>query len=91
MQLNSRIRPKEKYALFPVTCPKILESVGRQTFLFIKKFLYGKSMKILKKQSKIDFNIPESLQKSLSRPQNIRVGRVTGNKTFSFFWPNNIS
>ena len=25
-----------------------------------------------------------SLQISLSRPQNIRVGRVTGNKTFSF-------
>ena len=39
------IRPKEKYALFPVTCPKFLGSVGRQTFLFIKTFLYGKSMK----------------------------------------------
>ena len=40
-------------------------------------------MKILKNSLKIDFNIP-SLQISLSRPQNIRVGRVTGNKTFSF-------
>ena len=40
-------------------------------------------MKVLKNSLKIDFNIP-SLQKSLSRPQNIRVGRVTGNKTFSF-------
>ena len=45
-------------------------------------------MKILKNSLKIDFNIRESLQKSLSRPQIIRVGRVTGNETFSFFWPN---
>ena len=44
-------------------------------------------MKILKKSLKIDFNIPESLSKSLSRPQNIRVGRVTGNKTFLSFLP----
>ena len=42
-------------------------------------------MKILKKQSKNRLIIPGSLQKSLSRPQNIRVGRVTGNKPFSFF------
>ena len=39
-------------------------------------------MKILKKQSKIRLKYPESLQK---KAQNIRVGRVTGNKTFSFF------
>ena len=30
------IRPKEKYVLFPVTCPKFLGSVGRQTFLYGK-------------------------------------------------------
>ena len=41
-------RPKENYVLFPITCPKFLGSVGRQTFLFIKTFLYGKSMKSLK-------------------------------------------
>ena len=77
--------PKEKYVLFPVTCPKFLGLVGRQTFFFIKTFLHGKGMKILKNSLKIDFNILKVLQKSLSRPQNIRVGRVTGNKTFSFF------
>ena len=42
-------------------------------------------MKVLKNSLKIDFNIPKVFEKSLSRPQNIRVGRVTGNKTFSFF------
>ena len=78
------LRPKEKYASFPVTCPKILGSVGRQTFLFIKTFLYVKSMNLLRNSLKIDL-FPKSLQKSLSRPQKIRVGRVTGNKTFSFF------
>ena len=41
-------------------------------------------MKILKNSLKIDFNILKVLKKSLSWPQNIRVGRVTGNKTFSF-------
>ena len=43
-------------------------------------------MKILKNSLQIDFNIPKGFKKSLSRarPQNIRVGRVTGNKTFSF-------
>ena len=51
------IRPKEKYASFPVTCPKFLGSVGRQTFL------YGKSMKILKNSLKIDFNIPKLFKK----------------------------
>ena len=61
------LRPKEKYALFPVTCPKFLRSVGRQTF-FIKTFLYAKSMKILKNSLKIDFNIPKGFKKSLSRP-----------------------
>ena len=45
-------------------------------------------MKILKNCLKIDFNIPKVFKKSLSRPKNIRVGRVAGNKTFSFFWPN---
>ena len=40
-------------------------------------------MKILQNSLKIDFNIRKA-SKSLSRPQNIRVGRVTGNKTFSF-------
>ena len=35
-------RPKEKYALFPVTCPKILGSVGRQTFFFYKNFFVWK-------------------------------------------------
>ena len=42
-------------------------------------------MKILKNSLKIDFNFPKGFKKSLSRPQNIRVGGVTGNKTFSFF------
>ena len=42
-------------------------------------------MKFLKKSLKIGFNIPKGFKKSLSWPQNIRVGRVTGNKTFSFF------
>ena len=41
-------------------------------------------MKIFKNSLKIDFNILKVFKKSLSRPQNIRVGRVTGNKTFSF-------
>ena len=51
------VRPKEKYVSFPVTCPEFLGSVGRQTLFFIKTFLYGKSMKILKNSLKIDFNI----------------------------------
>ena len=34
-------RPKEKYASFPVTCPKNLGSVGRQTF-FYKNFFVCK-------------------------------------------------
>ena len=42
-------------------------------------------MKILKNRQKLDFDIPKVLKISLSRPQNITVGRVTGNKTFSFF------
>ena len=46
------IRPKEKYALLPVTCPKMLGLVGRQTFFFIKTFLHGKSIKILKNSLK---------------------------------------
>ena len=29
-----RVRPKEKYASFPVTCPNFLGSVGRQFFFF---------------------------------------------------------
>ena len=37
-------------------------------------------MKILKNSLKIE----GSLNKSLSRPKNIRVGRVTGDKLFSF-------
>ena len=72
------LRSKEKYASFLVTCPKFLGSVGRQTF-FCKKY------EILKNSLKIDFNIPKGFKKSLSRPQNIRVSGVTGNKTFSFF------
>ena len=35
-------RPKEKYALFPVTCPKILGSVGRQTFFYKNFFVLKK-------------------------------------------------
>ena len=42
-------------------------------------------MKIFKNSLKIDFSIMKVFKKSLSRPKNIRVGRVTGNKTFSFF------
>ena len=40
--LNKNVRPKEKYASFPDTCPKFLGSVGRQAFFYIKKILYGK-------------------------------------------------
>ena len=56
------LRPKEKYVWFPVTCPKFLGSVGRQTF-FIKTFLYGKSTKILKNSLKIDFIILKVFKK----------------------------
>ena len=59
----SHLRPKEKYVLFPVTCPKFLGSVGRQTFFFIKTFLCGKIMKILKNSLKIDFNILKVFKK----------------------------
>ena len=48
IQTYAPVRPKENYVLFPITCPKFLGSVGRQTFFFIKTFLYGKSMKSLK-------------------------------------------
>ena len=41
-------------------------------------------MKILKNSLKIEFKIPKVFKKSLSRPQNIRVCRVTRNKTFPF-------
>ena len=36
------------------------------------------------KRSKNRLKYPKKLQNSLSRPQNIRVGRVTGNKRFIF-------
>ena len=52
-----------KNVLFPVTCPKFLGSVVRQTFFFIKTFLHGKSMKILKTSLKIDFNILKVFKK----------------------------
>ena len=58
------VRSKEKYVLFLVTCLKFLGSVGRQTFFFfIKTFLYGKSMNILKNRLKIDFNIRKVYKK----------------------------
>ena len=44
-------------------------------------------MKILKDSLNIDIKIQKVFKKSLSRHQNIRVGRVTGNKTFSYFFP----
>ena len=47
-------------------------------------------MKIFKNSLKIDFNILKVF-KNNSRPRNIRVGRVTGNKTFSFFGLNCLS
>ena len=57
------IRPKEKCALFPVTCLKFLESVGRQIFFFYKKtFLYRKSMKIFKNWLKIVCDIPKKIE-----------------------------
>ena len=39
-KLFGTLRPKEKYALFPITCPKFLGSVhvGRQTFFYTKYF-----------------------------------------------------
>ena len=64
--------------------PKIFR-VGRMAkVFFIKTFLCGKSKKILKNSLKIDFNIPKGFKKVWVGPKNIRVGRVTGNKTFSF-------
>ena len=41
-KLFGTLRPKEKYALFPITCPKILGSlhVGRQTFFYTKYFFF---------------------------------------------------
>ena len=83
------LRPKEKYVLFPITSP----SVGRQTLFFYKNFFCIVKSKNLLKRSKSRLQYPKRLPKSLSRPQNIRVGRVTGNETFSFFcliclnWP----
>ena len=62
------IRPKEKYALFPVTSPKILGSVGRQTF-FCKTFLYGKVKKSFKKSLKIVFHIPKYFKKVKYSPK----------------------
>ena len=55
-KLFGTLRPKEKYALLPITCPKILGSVhvGRQTF-----FKY----KILKDSLKIDINIQKVFKK----------------------------
>ena len=35
-------KAKRKYASFPVTCPKFLGSVGRQTFFFIKTIFVWK-------------------------------------------------
>ena len=62
------VRPKEKYVLFPVTCPKLFR-VGRcANFFFIITFLYGKSMEILKNSLKIDLNILRVFKKSFSRP-----------------------
>ena len=61
--IQTIIRPKEKYVLFPITSPKSLGSVGRQTFFFIKNFLYGKSLKNFLKGLKIDFNIPKGFKK----------------------------
>ena len=39
-KLFGTLRPKEKDALFPITCPKFLGSVraGRQTFFYTKYF-----------------------------------------------------
>ena len=42
-----KVRPKEKYALFQATCPKILVSVGKQTF-FYKSFFEWKKYENLK-------------------------------------------
>ena len=41
-KLFGTLRPKEKYALFPITCPKFLGSVhvGRQTFFLYKIFFF---------------------------------------------------
>ena len=72
--------PNQKNALFPVTSPIVLRSVGRQTF-FYKKRVWKKYKKSFKK-SKNRLNIP----KAFKRAQNIRVGKVTGNETF-IFWP----
>ena len=57
------LRPKENYALFPVTCQNFLGSVGRQTFLFIKNIFVWKKYEILRNSLKIDFNIPKGFKK----------------------------
>ena len=53
--------------------------------------MHGKSLNSFRKYkfrlsaSFLTFNISKGLNKSFSRPQNIRVGRVTRNKIFIFF------
>ena len=46
-RVDALLRPKKINVLFPVTSPIFSWSVGRQTFFFIKTFLYRKSIKIL--------------------------------------------
>ena len=71
---------------------KICLVSGYASKIFIKTFLNGRRIKVLLKSLKIYLNIPKGLKRSLSSPPpppkkiNIRVGRVTGNKTFSSFF-----
>ena len=68
------LRPKIKNVSFSVMSPIFFGLVGWQTFLFYK---------YPEKSMKIDFNIPKGINK-FEYAQNIRVGRVTGNKRFIF-------
>ena len=75
--MHLHVRPKERYVLFPVTCLKFLGSVGRQTLFFYKNLFVWKKYENPYKQTKNRLLISQKPLKSLSRPQNIRVGRVS--------------
>ena len=54
---------KRKICLVSDYVSQNLGSVGRQTFFFIKTFLYRKSLKIFQKGLNIDFNIAKGFKK----------------------------
>ena len=80
-----RVRGKENKCLVSSYVSNIFRIGRLAKFIYIKTHLYRKSMKIFKKFYK-RLEYPIRLLRSLSRPQNIRVCRVTGN-TRLFSWP----